>query len=446
MKKKLAEWLTWQEQLHLSKIDLGLDRIREVAKKLGILSTPFPIITIAGTNGKGSTVTFFEAILKAQGYKTGSYTSPHLIEYNERIKLNTQNANDGLIVKAFEEIDQARGDISLTYFEFGTLAAMLIFIQQKVDVAILEVGLGGRLDAANLWDTSLAVITSIGIDHVDWLGDDREIIAVEKSGIMRKGIPVICGDLDPPDAIANEAKRIGSTLFQINTNFSYKNNNDETWDWTGFEQTFQLPIPALAGEFQLNNATTAIAGLRAIYKILPASKDNIIQGLKTASLAGRLQVINRHPEWLIDVAHNPHAAKQLAKFLEKNPSEEDTIALFSMFKDKDISQVISTINPYIDEWHIVELEGKRSAKINELKEAISQQNNSDGLNKKIIIHQSFLDATLSLKTSCNLKDRVVAFGSFLVVSEVIKACDQVYGRCNSSNQYHNHQNTLKDRT
>jgi len=425
MKKDLAQWLKWQEQLHLSEIDLGLDRIRKVAKKLNILTPPFPIITVAGTNGKGSTVAFFEAILKAQGYKTGSYTSPHLIEYNERIKLNTKNADDALIVRAFEDIDQARGDISLTYFEFGTLAAMLIFIQQKVDVAILEVGLGGRLDAANLWDTSLAIITSIGIDHVDWLGDDREIIAVEKSGIMRKGAPTICGDLDPPHSIANEAKRIGSILFQINTDFSYKKNNNKTWDWKGFDQLFQLPIPALSGDFQLNNASTVIAGLKAISNTLPTSEENIIQGLKEVYLHGRLQIINQNPEWLIDVAHNPHAAKQLAKFLKENPSKGKSFALFSMLNDKDISQVISTISPYIDEWHIVEIKSERGAKISELKKAISQHSNR--MNNEIIIHQSFLEATLSLKTTCKLKDRVVAFGSFLVVSEVIKSCDQVYG-------------------
>jgi len=423
MKKNLAEWLSWQETLHLSEIDLGLDRIREVAKKLDLLSPAFPIITVAGTNGKGSTVALLESILNAQGYKTGSYTSPHLIDYNERIKLELTNATDELIVKAFEQIDSARADISLTYFEFGTLAAMLIFVQQKVDVAILEVGLGGRLDASNLWDTSLAIITSIGIDHVDWLGDDREIIAVEKSGIMRKNVPVICGDLDPPRSIAKEAKRIGAQLYQINNDFLYQKNDNKTWLWKGFDKTFTLPSPALAGEFQLNNTATVIAGLNTVKSFLPVDINNIKQGLKKTSLVGRLQTIHQAPEWLIDVAHNPHAAKQLAKYLYSNPVTGKTTALFSILKDKDIGQVISIMDSSIDEWHIVELEGSRSTKIDELEKAISKQNP----NKTIITHQSFLVACKSLKSTSNLQDRVVAFGSFLVVSEVINACHQIDG-------------------
>ncbi|MEE9309570.1 MAG: bifunctional tetrahydrofolate synthase/dihydrofolate synthase [Cocleimonas sp.] len=432
MKKTLAQWLSWQETLHLSEIDLGLDRIREVAKNLDLLSPAFPIITVAGTNGKGSTVALFESILKAQGYKTGSYTSPHLIDYNERIKLDSINARDDLIIKAFEQIDEARGEISLTYFEFGTLAAMLIFTQQKVDVAILEVGLGGRLDASNLWDTSLAIITSIGIDHVDWLGDDRDVIAVEKSGIMRKSTPVICGDLDPPPNIAKEAQRIGAKLFQINSDFSYHANDNKTWTWEGFEEIYTLPLPALAGEFQLNNSATVIAGLQTIKASLPIQQSTIKQGLRDVSLIGRLQIIHQNPEWLLDVAHNPQAAKQLAKYLRDNPIESPienpvkgkTIALFSMLNDKDIAQVTSIMGAHIDEWHIVELTGSRSTKINDLKNIITQHSS----NGTIIKHDSFLNAIKSLKKCSNLQDRVVAFGSFLVVSEVANAYGQVYGK------------------
>lgn len=423
MKKSLADWLSWQETLHLSEIDLGLDRIREVAKKLDLCSPTFPIITVGGTNGKGSSVALFESILKAQGYKTGSYTSPHLIDYNERIKLNSTNTRDELIINAFEEIDKARGAISLTYFEFGTLAAMLIFTQQKVDIAILEVGLGGRLDASNLWDTSLAIITSIGIDHVDWLGDDREVIAVEKSGIMRRNIPVICGDLDPPHAILKEAKRIGAQLYQINNDFSYQKNTNNSWNWEGLNNFYTLPLPALAGEFQLNNSATVIAGLMAINNLLKIDINNIKQGLKYASIVGRLQTIHQRPEWLMDVAHNPHAAKQLAKHLNSNPVTGKTIALFSMLKDKDIDQVISIMSSNIDQWHIVELEGLRSTHINNLEKAISKQSPD----KTVKTHQSFLDACKSLKSTSNLQDRVVAFGSFLVVSEVINAYHQIDG-------------------
>ena len=426
MKKNLAQWLSWQETLHLSEIDLGLDRIRKVAQKLNLLSPAFPIITVAGTNGKGSTVALFESIFKAQGYITGSYTSPHLIDYNERIKLASVNASDDLIVEAFEAIDEARCDISLTYFEFGTLASMFIFKQQKVDVAILEVGLGGRLDASNLWDTSLAIITNIGIDHVDWLGDNREVIAIEKAGIMRKDIPAICGDLNPPNNIANEAKRIGAKLYQINSTFFYEVNNQTTWTWTGFDKTYELPFPNLSGDFQVNNAATVIAGLKAIEKILPVKEIAIKQGLLNVSLIGRLQTIHNEPEWLIDVAHNPHAAKQLAKHIQNNPVVGKNIALFSMLNDKDIKKVIEIMNIQIDEWHLVELEGTRSTPLNELKVLIAQQNNSNDSNKIIKTHRSFFEAGKYLKSSSNLQDRVVAFGSFLVVSEVIKICTLIY--------------------
>ena len=415
MKKTLAQWLSWQETLHLSEIDLGLERIRAVAKKLDVLSPAFPIITVAGTNGKGSTVALFESILSAQGYKTGSYTSPHLIDYNERIKLNTINAKDDLIVEAFEEIGRARANISLTYFEFGTLAAMLIFIKQKVDVVILEVGLGGRLDASNLWDTSLAIITNIGIDHVDWLGDNREVIAVEKLGIMRSGTPAICGDLDPPKNIAKEAHRMGAKLYQINHDFSYQKNADDTWTWKGFSKNNTLPLPILAGAFQLNNAATVIAGLEAVNDILPTTKACIKQGLKEVSLAGRLQTIQLHPEWLVDVAHNPHAAKQLAKHLQAQPIKGKNIALFSMLKDKDIQQVVAIMDQYIDVWHIVALDGSRSTPLNTLKKIIHKQSP----NNSVVEQQIFSDAIKSIKSGSNLQDRVVAFGSFLVVSELI---------------------------
>lgn len=418
MKRTLDEWLSWQETLHLSEIDLGLDRIRVVAKKLDLLSPSFPVITVAGTNGKGSCVAMLDAILKAQGYKTGNYTSPHLIQYNERIKLKGANVSDKQIIEAFEEIDVARENTSLTYFEFGTLAAMLIFAKKKVEVAILEVGLGGRLDAANLWDTSLALITSIDIDHIEWLGDDREKIAIEKAGIMRKGVPAISGEPNPPRTIASEAKRLGATLFQLNKDFSYSVTDKEHWSWKGWKSQYLLPTPSLQGEFQLNNAATVIAGLNTIYSLLPVSEDSIKQGLLDASAPGRLQIISNSPEWLIDVAHNPHAAKQLAKHLKTHPTEGKTYALFSMLRDKDINQVLTIMDKHIDEWHIFGLEGSRGLNINELKHQITHQS----IGGDVIGHGSLSEAYQSLKNIINIKDRVVAFGSFLVVSDLIEKC------------------------
>ncbi len=426
MKRNLQDWLSWQETLHLSEIDLGLDRIGRVAKQLDLLDPPFPIITVAGTNGKGSTVAFFNEILQAQGYKTGAYTSPHLINYNERITINSEEASDELIIEAFEAIDNARfitnknnkiEEVSLTYFEFSTLAAMWCFHQQTVDVAVLEVGLGGRLDAANLWDASLAIITSIDIDHIDWLGDDREIIAKEKSGIMRNSVPVVCGDINPPKMIQTEALRIGATLTQLNEDYSFvtDNNNPDQWTWKNSELEFSLPKPKMQGEFQINNASTAIAGLIAIQDILPVTKESISAGLEKANVTGRLQIINESPEWLLDVAHNPHSAKELAKYIGTHKVSGKTFALFSMLADKDIIKVIKLMEPVIDEWHIVPLPGSRGIQLSELKQRFTDSS----IDAKFVTHKSFSDACQLLKNITKSEDRVVAFGSFLVVSEVL---------------------------
>ena len=416
MKTTLDDWLHWQETLHTVEIDLGLDRIRQVAERLELLNPSFPIITVAGTNGKGSSVAFFEAILLAEGYTTGSYTSPHLIHYNERFKLSGINASDTQIINAFEKIDKARKEISLSYFEFGTLAAMLIFVQQDVDVVILEVGLGGRLDAANLWDTSLAIITSIAIDHESWLGNNRETIGKEKSGIMRADTPVVCGDPTPPGSIIAAAKKTKASLQQINIDFSYQQHADNTWTWKNSKTRYQLPVPSLKGDFQLNNVATVIAGLKSISKRLPVSIESIKEGLKNATIMGRLQLINSSPDWLIDVAHNPHSALALSKYLDGKPTTGKTFALFSMLKDKDIKQVLSTMDRHIDEWHIVGLEGTRGISTKDLTLIMKSVN----IKSAIIPHKCFSDAVDFLKKDSKNKDKVVVFGSFLVISKIIE--------------------------
>ena len=425
-KRALSDWLDWQEKLHLSEIDLGLERIGKVAGTLDILSLPFPVITVAGTNGKGSSIAMLESILRAQGYQTGAYTSPHLVRYNERIAINNQSASDAQICAAFETIDQARRKtldddgkaISLTYFEFGTLAAILCFIEQNVDVALLEVGLGGRLDAANLWDASVAIITGIAIDHESWLGNDRETIGREKAGIMRKNQPVMCGDLKPPHSISDEATRIGARLYQLNQDFFYE-KNPQGWRWKGWDkQNMQLPLPALKGEFQLNNAATVVAALHLFSEKMPVSQQAYEQGLRQVSVPGRMQVLQNSPQWLVDVAHNPQSAEQLATYLKNNPVKGATHAIFSMLADKDIEQVIAIMQPFIDRWHIFALPGKRAQTLEELSGQLQHSANT----ALIFPHSDFMDICGHLKKSVKSEDRVVAFGSFLVVSAVLETC------------------------
>ena len=392
--------MAWQETLHLSAIDLGLERIRQVAARLNLLSLPVPLITVGGTNGKGSTCAMLTAVLVAQGYRVGTYTSPHLLHYNERIAINGEPLADAPICEAFAAIDAARGDISLTYFEFGTLAAVWCFAHAPVDVMVLEVGLGGRLDAVNLWDADVAIITSIGIDHVDWLGDNREVIGREKAGIMRAGKPIICGDPEPPASIAVEAERIGATLYQYGDDFD----------------AHGLPQPALLGAVQAQNAACVAQALRCLAYVLPVSADNIAQGFTTVRLMGRLQKLHNQPELVVDVAHNPHAAKTLANWLQENQTLRQTHAIFSILADKDIAGVVAIMQPFIQKWHLVPLQGGRSVPVETLKSTLE----SCGIQVPIQVHQDFQSAWNSVLFSVNKQDRVVAFGSFLVVSGMLE--------------------------
>ena len=412
MMRTLPEWLDWQEKLHLSSIDLGLDRIRVVAERLNLLKLPFPVITVAGTNGKGSTVAFLHAILSAQSYKTGSYTTPHIVDYNERIAVAGESLADEVICRAFEAIDDARGDISLTYFEFGTLAAVWCFVEQHVDVGILEVGLGGRLDAVNLWGADLALITTIAIDHVDWLGDDRETIGREKAGIMRAGKPVVCGEPSPPAVISIVAEELGAQLLQYTQDYSYQIEAD-CWQWEGLGLSYKnLPLPSLQGDYQVQNAAMVIAGLsRLNFNI---NEISIHKGLQSAYVAGRLQKLQNSPEILLDVAHNAQAAGQLAKYLQKSKIKGKTRAIFSILCDKDVESVVLSMRSVIDEWHLVSLDDSRAIPVEQLKSQLKQ------LNVEVVMtYRDFVSILNYVKSQSSPNDRVVIFGSFLVVSGVI---------------------------
>lgn len=425
MKKNLSEWLSWQESLHFSAIDLGLDRIRQVAKRLNLLQPDFPLITVAGTNGKGSTVALLSSILQAAGYQAGVYTSPHILHYNERITLNGCYADDDAICAAFEAIDEVRGDISLTYFEFGTLAAMWLFRRAGPDVAVLEVGLGGRLDAANLWDAEVAVVTSIGIDHVAWLGDNREVIGREKAGIARTGKTLICGDPEPPISIATVAEEVHACYLQYGTDFFMQHNQDAPGHFSVWfpamsmaeqQQWRDLPVPGLAGSVQLLNAACALLALHQLRERLPVSRGALEQGLHNVRLPGRLQKLSSQPDILLDVAHNPHAAAQLAEWLQKNPTDGRTYVLFSILSDKDINGIIAVLAEAVDEWHFFPLEDERAMPLTDIQAAMDEQNIS-----VTVSHDSLTQARKALEAYLKPADRLVVFGSFLVVSNMLES-------------------------
>nr|CAA6821017.1 MAG: Dihydrofolate synthase (EC @ Folylpolyglutamate synthase (EC [uncultured Thiotrichaceae bacterium] len=426
----LQEWLSWQESLHFSAIDLGLDRIRQVAANLDLLQPDFPIITVAGTNGKGSTVALLTSILSKAGYHVGTYTSPHILRYNERIAFNGQPVDDAPICEAFEAIDAARGEISLTYFEFGTLAAMWLFARSAVDVVVLEVGLGGRLDAANLWDAEVAVVTSIGIDHVSWLGDDREVIGREKAGVGRPGKALVCGDPEPPESIAAVAGELGADYVQYGADFFIRQQDTkpsasalpctfdvvfsalsaaEQVDWLG------LPLPGILGEVQMRNAACALIALYQLRDCLPIQLPAIHQGVAEAQLSGRLQKLSSRPDILLDVAHNPHAAEQLAGFLQKNPTDGKNFVLFSILSDKDINGVLTALKDAVDEWHYFPLKDERAMPLSDIQSAMSAHGITFAAS-----YAGLKQAWAALHPNLNSDDRVVAFGSFLVVSSMLE--------------------------
>lgn len=367
----LQAWLSYLESLHRSAIDLGLERIRAVSAKLN-LALPFVKITVGGTNGKGSTCAMLEAILLASGYKTGTYTSPHLVDFNERIRVNGEFASDAQIIEQFHRIEQTRGDITLSYFEYTTLAALMLFEQEKMDVAVLEVGLGGRLDAVNLVDTDCAIITSVDIDHTDYLGDTREKIGFEKAHIFRPGRPAICADPVPPQSIIDHAARIQADLWLFGKDFNYSGDRQQ-WAYGGRGQRRSgLAYPALRGANQLLNAAAALAALEALRPTLVVPQQAVRIGLSQAALPGRLQILAGTPTIILDVAHNPHAAAALGQNLDNMGYFPHTHAVLGMLNDKDIAGVVAKLAHRVDRWYCASLPGPRGTSGEALADVVRQ--------------------------------------------------------------------------
>ncbi len=416
MPDTLADWLSYLETLHPKTIALGLERVAQVKQRLN-LNPDFPIIVVGGTNGKGSVCAMLESMLHAAGYRVGCYTSPHLLHYNERVRIAKQQVSDVELCASFEQIERARGDTSLTYFEFGTLAAMQCFIVHKVDVAILEVGLGGRLDAVNIFDNDCAVIASVDIDHTDYLGDTREQIGFEKAGIFRGGKVAICADDDVPQAMRNYAEKIGAPLWRIGIEFGFTSHQGQ-WDYHSTAGArSSLPHPALRGAFQLHNASAALATLDVLKGRLPVSMEAVRRGLLEVNLAARFQLVPGKPGLILDVAHNPHAARSMAQNLANLPPCSHTYAVFSMLKDKDIAAVVATLNEHIDTWLIAGIETPRGATPDELVLILKQC----AVRGKIHVCKSITEAVRYAYKAAGENDRIMAFGSFHTVAEVMAA-------------------------
>ena len=410
----LTGWLERLERLHPSTIELGLDRVRRVKDALG-LDPAFPLIVVGGTNGKGSTCAYLEAILGAAGYKTGLYTSPHLLRYNERVRIAGQESTDAALVQAFEKIDAARGDISLTYFEFGTLGAMAQFVDAGVNVAILEVGLGGRLDAVNVFDGEAAIVTSVDLDHMDYLGDTREQIGFEKAGIYRAGRPAICADPAPPASLLDHARRIGADLRCVARDFSAQREGGQ-WTYRGQAIVWPaLPLPAMAGAFQLRNAAAALAALEAVRARLPVSEAAIRQGLAQACVAGRFQRIARAPDVILDVAHNPEAARALAATLREQPVAGRTLAVVGMLADKDAAGVFAALRGEIDAWWTCTPDSPRAQNA----EALAALLRAHAGRAPVSVQPDVNTALAEAQSAAHEGDRILVFGSFYTVAAVL---------------------------
>ncbi|WP_278399918.1 bifunctional tetrahydrofolate synthase/dihydrofolate synthase [Stutzerimonas kunmingensis] len=423
--RSLADWLAYLEQLHPTAIDMGLDRVRAVVGRLG-LTRPAPlVVTVTGTNGKGSTCAFIAALLSSQGYKVGSYSSPHLLRYNERVQFDGHQASDDQLCQAFSAVEAARGEVSLTYFEMGTLAAFWLFEQSGLDAVVLEVGLGGRLDAVNVIDADLAVITNIGLDHADWLGDTRDSVAYEKAGIMRDGVPALCGDLDIPGPLLEHAESLKSPLFLRGRDFDLA-LDPHSWHWRGVgpggEPLELQDLPLLS--LPMENAALALQAYATL--ALPWEPAALSAALQRTRVVGRLD--SRQISWrgreialLLDVGHNPHAASYLAQRLEQRPVDGRRLAVFGLLADKDLNGVLEAMSSCIADWAVAPLPTPRTQSATQLAAALLERGAS------VSQYASFEQALDAQCAKAETDDEVVVFGSFYCVAAALDWLEQRAG-------------------
>jgi dihydrofolate synthase / folylpolyglutamate synthase len=415
MPESLEAWLAHIERQHAEPMALGLDRVSAVRQRLQ-QHPSCPLITVGGTNGKGSTCALLERILLCAGYRVGLYTSPHLLRYNERVRVNGEQTSDAALCQGFARVESVRGDIPLTYFEYGTLAAWEVFSASALDVVILEVGLGGRLDAVNVFDADCAVVVGVDLDHIEYLGATRDAIGFEKAGIFRPGRAAICGDRNPPARLIEHAKSIQAELKTIGHDFDYV-RQDQQWqfvDWRG--KRSGLAHPALRGHHQLTNASCALAALDVLYDRLPVTMQDVRRGLSEVDLPGRFQVLAGRPTVILDVAHNPQAAVVLAKNLGDMAFYPGTWAIFGMLRDKDISAVVRALRGRVTRWLPCTLNSPRSATGAEIAAALE----AEGITSAAPAFDSAADAYAYAKGQAGDDDRILAFGSFFTVADVMR--------------------------
>jgi dihydrofolate synthase/folylpolyglutamate synthase len=428
-KNALSDWLSWIEQLHPQEIELGLERVSTVGERLGLLHFQCPVVTVGGTNGKGSCVATMEAVLKEAGYRVGAYFSPHLQRYNERIRIAGDYVSNDALCEAFDAINQARGDISLTYFEWGTLAALWLFQKAKLDAVILEVGLGGRLDAVNIVDPTLSVITTVDLDHTEWLGSDRESIGKEKAGIFRAGKPAVCGDFNPPKTLQEIADVLKAPLYCQGVDFGYDSPLFAQGDlnavepdaykwvfWCGQSRRIVLPPT----QFLQQNVSTALMALILLTETLSISEEAICRGVSRAFLPGRFQKISEHPQVILDVAHNPQGCQQLSRQLKAKPFTGVTYAIVGMLQEKNHVESLKSLITTIDHWFVANLDTRRGCSACTLVETLKLLGA-----KHVSVFTSIPEAYQEALNIAQINDRIVVFGSFYAVEPVLRTLPSI---------------------
>lgn len=415
--KTLSEWLAHCEQLHPQAIDMGLDRVRQVAQRMNLRLT-MPVITVAGTNGKGSTCALLEAIYLQAGYKTGVYTSPHLVHFEERCRLVGESPQAEVFASAFACVEGARHDTSLTYFEFSTLAILKMMSDAGLDVVILEVGLGGRLDAVNIIDPDCAIITSIDLDHTALLGTDRDSIGLEKAGIMRAGQPVVISDPMPPESVVKHAQALGADAWLLGKDFNFSGDQLQ-WSWAGRGRRYSgLAYPALRGANQLLNASGVLAALEVMRPQLPVTAQAIRNGLAMVELTGRFQIVPGEPVLVLDVAHNPHSVAALAANLDAMGFYPTTHAVFGAMADKDLDSMLKKLLPLVDAWYFTDLPLPRASTAQQLAADWAALNTRKDVRSSVHeTPQKALDAAI---LAADPTDRILVFGSFYTVGGVLQ--------------------------